>query len=182
MKKLKKVVCYLLVLTMMLGINVNADSSESKKNYPENFMDMSVQQRIEWIDENIPAEVYQGIRVNYGQKGSLERYYGTAEEILYDPTGDNKLAELETAVEWTVDSSAPTVVQSYDVTRFDVYNYMPGGFSKKEPIDSLYVNQGNVKVFLQATAFSTYIAYGIFNDYNLHYWGDFSIRTDHFAY
>ena len=183
MKKVRNLLCTVLALAMVLSVSASASALEQEKNYPENFMNMSVQQRIQWIEENIPAEVHEGTRINNGQRGNLDTFYATGHEAVLDPSGHTILAELYTDVEWTVDSIAPDQVQSYSVTRFDVYNYMSGdAYVVKEPVDHSYIYPGNLKVFIQATAFAPYIAYGMYNDYNLYSSGNFSLRSDHFAY
>ena len=172
--------CASLVLAAILTTGASAVAPKQKATVPENFANMSIEQRVQWIDENVPAEYREGVRVNNVQRGSQETFYGEAEERVEDGAG-GVLARFVSTVEWTVNSSAPNAVQSFDVTGTRVYNYMSGGISKVQPVESYYVNQGNVKVILQGEAYAPYVDYIMVHDYNLHYGGNYSLRTFHYS-
>ena len=73
----EKVIVSLILACTVLSTAVSANAVQGQpEKIPEEFFNMSVQQRIEWIDENVPATHHEGIRVNNGQRGYLETYYG----------------------------------------------------------------------------------------------------------
>ena len=176
-KNMKKrfLVSFALVFAL-LSTGVSANSLQAQqKELPEGFRNMSIQQRIEWIEENIPATVHQGIRINNGQRGALNTYYASGHsEARMGDVGD-LLGEMDTALEWSVDSSNPKVIVSYDQVDFTIKNYM-----SSDPPDgntySYWVNQGNVKYVFDGDIVGPFMGYYMFHDYNLHYGGNFSFR------
>lgn len=172
----EKVIVSLILACTVLSTAVSANAVQGQpEKIPEEFFNMSVQQRIEWIDENVPATHHEGIRVNNGQRGYLETYYGVGHnEARMGEEGD-LLGEMDTAVEWTVDTSNPTVIFSYDQVDFTVKNYM----SDHPPVgttSSHTVYPGNVKFVFEADIVGPFMAYYLAHDYNLYAGGTYSFR------
>lgn len=177
MKNMKKVIVVSLILaSSILSTGVSADAKQSQqKKMPEELFNMSVQQRIEWIDRNIPATYHEAIRVNRGTKGAIETYNGIGHnEARVGGQGD-LLGEMDTAVEWTVDMANPTVVLSYDQVDFTVKNYM-SNHPPRGTTNSYTVNPGNIKYVFEADIVGPYMGYYLAHDYNLYAKGTYSFR------
>lgn len=177
MKNVKKrVIASLALAGAVLSTAVSADRAQGQsKEIPEEFFTMSVQQRIEWIDENIPATDHEGIRINNGQRGNLETYYGVGHNEARMGNEGDLLGEMDTAVEWSVDSSNPTVIQSYDQVDFTVKNYM-SNHPPKGTTNSYAVNPGNIKYVFEADIVGPFMGYYLAHDYNLYANGTYSFR------
>lgn len=176
MKKSKRLFATILLFIFSFA-NLSSISLASQTNVPDNFINMSIQQRMDWIDANVVPVYHKGtLTSSIGSARNIVRTYtGVASSAAKNAIGQ-EVYELTTWVEWTANMDLS--VEEYRVTRqeFARSNFAPPDAGKPNyTIESCYVNPRNVKLYSQAEIAVFYnTGYTVINNINMHGNGDFS--------
>ena len=60
---------------------INVKSFAAQPEYPDNFINLSIEQRIQWLDENITPETE--LATTVGNKRNIISYYESTKETIY---------------------------------------------------------------------------------------------------
>lgn len=168
MKRVQRVL--VAILASVLCFSSVTIASAAPKEFPDNYINMSIEQRAQWMNENASPTYYEG-RLISKTRDMRYTYEGDTYNDSRDARGGIKFS-LATYFTWTVNFLEGTV-ETYSVTRQEAINYS-AVFDVRKDVSSRYINPGNVKLFSTAEFLELYGTTILIHDINLHASGLFS--------
>lgn len=176
MNKIKKICGLFALLTMVFCFNII--SLAAKTDVPDNFYRLSVEQRIQWMDENVPQTTEDAICISKRRIDYTD--YTATKENSYKDEVNSKIVGISVTYDWRVNSNFD--VETYNVSDFSTYIYNPSFVFLNKDISSFYVTNSNVKVCPEANFASAYMGILVGQNVNLHGEGKISFAEVSQAY
>lgn len=162
-----------LFLSFVLVIICSFTATASQTELPDNFSNLSVEQRIQWLDQNIPQITEEATRVN-GEISlftDFTDFTSTKKNYYYNEAG-SKVVGISVKCDWTANSNFE--IESYNVANFSTYIYDNTFTFIDKDITAYYLSDSNVKIYPEATFASPYIGVLLGQNVNLHGSGSIS--------
>lgn len=174
MKKSKRLFATILLFIFSFA-NLSSISFAAQTDVPDDFINMSIQQRIDWIDANVAPIYHEGTLIStarYITRTYSGQEYSTAQNAI-----GQDVYTLTTGFEWTVNSDDLSI-ESYRVTKQDLYRsqFAPIDYKVNPTVESYHLFPDNVKLYSQVEIVVFAGGYSIGHDLNLHGNGRYSFR------
>ena len=169
MKRNRRILATILAVLLLFQMCPFAVATSTE--FPDNYVNMSIEQRKQWMNENSSPVYYDG-RLVSKRRDMQYTYTGEAYSEALDSYKRVKFT-LETQFTWTVNYLEQTI-ESYRVTKQEAINYCTVYDIRKE-LPSYYVTPANVKLFSRAEFIELVGSTTLLHDINLHANGKYSL-------
>lgn len=161
---------HIVIPIILLFFCFNIVSFASQEKLPDNFINMSAEQRIQWLDQNIPQKTEYATRINSSR--STVPQYRVTKKNAYTDEAETAIVGISVTYEWSVTPAGK--VEPYEVADFSTYIYNPSFVFVNKEVTDFYVNDTNVKIYPEATFASAYMGILVGQNVNLHASGKYS--------
>ena len=151
---------------------INVKSFAAQPEYPDNFINLSIEQRIQWLDENITPETE--LATTIGHQRNIISYYESTKETIFRDQYSNTIAGISVTYNWS--ANLDDTIETYSIPSFIKNSYTPTYSLADSNTSSYYVNPSNVKVYAETNFYAAAYGVGVLigQNVNLHGSGNIS--------